>query len=314
MSSLAQWFRDHVDDYKQLKDAYPNANRFGSTLKDALSKQVPTTQDFQSPKKLSEWSQAAALNAPMGLMFVGPKATGWNHEAANTATKLLDEGADPAQVWKEHLIGRMPDKSLFSEIDDSEAYIEHAGANAPKDAHTLQHEDLFSEYPTLAKYQQALSLSNPAKGSFSDKTIVAGGGGHLNELKSIANHEFQHAIQDIEGWARGGSQNGAYQSNERNILAHELAKKNSTPSLDSSNPYSEGAYVPSYEEALKNAYEYIDSSSGRLRTYRRLTGEAQARSTQDRMNLNMQQRRESYPLAGDKLSDIPLKDLISRYR
>jgi hypothetical protein len=48
--------------------------------------------------------------------------------------------------------------------------------------------------------------------------------------------------------------------------------------------------------------------------YRRLTGEAQARSTQDRMNLNMQQRRDNYPLAGDKLSDIPLNQLINRYR
>lgn len=50
-----------------------------------------------------------------------------------------------------------------------------------------------------------------------------------------------------------------------------------------------------------------------MEAYRRLTGEAQARATQDRMNMNMQQRRESYPLANDMLSDIPLKNLINRY-
>lgn len=47
--------------------------------------------------------------------------------------------------------------------------------------------------------------------------------------------------------------------------------------------------------------------------YRRSAGEAQARATQDRMNMNMQQRRDIYPLAGGKLSDIPLDQLINRY-
>ena len=51
-----------------------------------------------------------------------------------------------------------------------------------------------------------------------------------------------------------------------------------------------------------------------MQQYQRLTGEAQARATQDRMNMNMQQRRESYPLANDMLSDIPLGQLINRYR
>ena len=51
-----------------------------------------------------------------------------------------------------------------------------------------------------------------------------------------------------------------------------------------------------------------------MQAYRRLTGEAQARATQDRMNMNMQQRRESYPLANDMLSDIPLRNLINRYK
>ena len=55
------------------------------------------------------------------------------------------------------------------------------------------------------------------------------------------------------------------------------------------------------------------SQDAKIDGYYRLTGEAQARATQDRMNMNMQQRRESYPLANDMLSDIPLKNLINRY-
>ena len=51
-----------------------------------------------------------------------------------------------------------------------------------------------------------------------------------------------------------------------------------------------------------------------MQAYRRQTGEAQARATQDRMNMNMQQRRDTYPLAGYKLSDISLDQLINSYR
>ena len=48
--------------------------------------------------------------------------------------------------------------------------------------------------------------------------------------------------------------------------------------------------------------------------YRRLVGEAQARATQDRMKMSMDARRSNYPLAGDKLSDIPVLDLIYKYK
>jgi hypothetical protein len=56
-----------------------------------------------------------------------------------------------------------------------------------------------------------------------------------------------------------------------------------------------------------------DLGINEYQAYRRLTGEAQSRATQDRMKMNMDERRNTYPLAGDKLSDIPLKDLINRY-
>lgn len=67
MATLADWFKSQTKDYGQLKDAYPNAKKFGSALKQNVSKLVPTTEDFQSPQKMGEWSMAAAMNAPMGL-------------------------------------------------------------------------------------------------------------------------------------------------------------------------------------------------------------------------------------------------------
>jgi hypothetical protein len=70
MTTLADWIRKHTEDYKQLADAYPNANKFAGALKNNVSKNIPSNEDFRSPEKMSEWSQAAALNAPM-LGMVG---------------------------------------------------------------------------------------------------------------------------------------------------------------------------------------------------------------------------------------------------
>ena len=106
-------------DYGQLFNNNPRMDNFASVLQQGLGQLIPSNADFKSPEAMRDWGTAAALNAPMGLTFTGPKSMGWNHDAANTATKLLDNGADPAQVWKDHLIGRMPDGKLFSEIDDS---------------------------------------------------------------------------------------------------------------------------------------------------------------------------------------------------
>lgn len=334
MATLADWFKSQTQDYGQLKDAYPNAKKFGSALKQNVSKLVPTTEDFQSPQKMSEWSMAAAMNAPMGLMFTGPKSAGWNKDAANTATKLLDNGADPSQVWKDHLIGRMPDGKLFSEIDDSGAKFNLN--NAPLDAYGAQempiydavsHKGLQTEYPDLSSLSALHYPSEQYRGaSFDPKDkVITFGHEAMNQGKSVSLHELQHAIQNQEGWARGGSPDNPPipYMDEINKIREETKNLDIDP-YNLSNQINSGWYVP--QEKL-NAYEKWkelktkedellkkSTSVTPMQAYQRLTGEAQARATQDRMNMNMQQRRDTYPLAGDKLSDIPLNQLINRYR
>ncbi len=98
MAGLLDWLSKQKDsamnDYAGLMNNYPNAQKFGNGLINNISQHIPSNEDFQSPDKMGEWSMAAAMNAPMGLMFTGPKSMGWNHDAANTATKLLDNGAE----------------------------------------------------------------------------------------------------------------------------------------------------------------------------------------------------------------------------
>lgn len=57
-----------LEDYSQLADAYPNLKNFAGALVGNVERNVPTQADFQSPQAMSQWSQSAALNAPMGLV------------------------------------------------------------------------------------------------------------------------------------------------------------------------------------------------------------------------------------------------------
>jgi len=54
MASLADWIKSQTSDYGQLKEAYPNAIKFGSALKKGISDIIPTTQELQNPQMLSE--------------------------------------------------------------------------------------------------------------------------------------------------------------------------------------------------------------------------------------------------------------------
>ena len=357
MAGLLEWLSNQKDsaanDYADLMSNYPNAQKFGKGLIKAISEHVPSNEDFKSPEAMRDWGTAAALNAPMGLTFIGKNAANWNPVKAAEAEKLLNAGVDPVQVWKEHLIGRMPDKSLFSEIDDSLAMttpqsewpsIQRNQLNYGKDAfgplsNFLSHSQLKENYPEIlgSKYsdpQVSLKIqAQNAGGSFdNDGTIIAGMTQPYSKAseinKSTLFHELQHAIQDREGWARGGSQSG-YQSTIGVIddLKQQLPllKKEKNQLLDNFlNTYDESLQpkmqdldrkILKYEDIIKNPDQNLSNMDELSRQYyKRLTGEAQARATQDRMNMNMQQRRDTYPLAGGKLSDIPLDQLINRYR
>ena len=220
MASLADWIKNQTQDYGQLKEAYPNAVKFGSALKKGISQLVPTQEDLNSPQRMGEWGLSAALNAPMGLMFVGPKSAGWDAVKAAEAEKLLNAGADPAQVWKEHLIGRMPDKSLFSEIDDSRVnYISPPLKFGGYLGDSISDSSIFNEYPKLG-YINIKEGPNSFYDHATKKNI--GIKENSKNKKSVYLHEVQHAIQDNEGWPMGGNPSMIDES----MYGNDFLKKN----------------------------------------------------------------------------------------
>ena len=283
------------EDYGQLFNNNPRMDNFASVLQQGLGQLIPSNADFKSPEAMRDWGTAAALNAPMGLTFTGPKSMGWNHDAANTATKLLDNGADPAQVWKDHLIGRMPDGKLFSEIDDSLASYIQPKKFGSYLGDTLNGSDVFAKYPKMG-YMNV--KETPYYSYYDTKTKSIGIRESSKQKISPLLHEVQHAIQDAENWAGGGNPNHMIFDD---YLPDTKKRINEYLSILNENPHVQGSIDNLHKE-------------GKINAYHRLTGEAQARATQDRIKMNMQQRRDNYPLAGDRLGAIPLDQLINRYR
>lgn len=140
--------------------------------------------------------------------------------------------------------------------------------------------------------------------------------------KSTALHEMQHAVQEREGFATGGSVNELQQNllNERNQLNNQITELNNKMSelarVDKMSPQAQSAYdmlmeqrmqlVPRVQQLQDN--DYIAQEA--FRQYKNLTGEAESRATQARMDMTPISRLMTFPFDS---YDVPRNDLINKF-
>lgn len=153
------------------------------------------------------------------------------------------------------------------------------------------------------------------------------------DLKTVLAHEMQHGVQDVYGWERGGSvKDIALDIAENKLKAEEVKSKlermqnvasdnarhanqdlikEAKQWADKTNPdWYDGAdnqmivkdYLLSSDPVYKSLYQYHADLAynkpallGAEETYNRLAGEAQARSTQNRVQLTPEERKMYYP-------------------
>ena len=192
--------------------------------------------------------------------------------------------------------------------------------------------DLIKAYPKLNRLKVRLGYLSTAAGSYGGDTITLseykyrdvikdiqfnlnrsgefGGAyvlnddyllGKLNELTSTLLHEIQHAIQEIEGFARGGSPTQFMnwnierlrEDNEKNAeILRDLIKEGEKKGLSPSEVMSigDGLIASNNLSKLQNAiYEYENAPE----LYRSLAGEVEARNVGQRIGMTPEQRRET---------------------
>jgi hypothetical protein len=283
---------------------------------------------------------AGAYN-PVG-MFIGPNAATFNKIMAVKAQELEKLGKTAEEIWQQTGTFRGPDKQWRQEISDKGSKITEDVYNqisANKEfkgpmGQALQHEELYKAYPESARIPTVMyadevpsgSVLRGKEGTFQVPQITVGGPSSMSQ-RSTGLHEIQHAIQQKEGFARGGNVNeyaiGPMFDKTARDLTSDLSQVvtggvSAKPlevlqGLKYTDPKDIEPIIKKY--GFKNIDEVksfiYDENERRtpLGQYLRTAGEAEARATQKRRNLTNEERRAIFPL---KSYDVPIRELIFR--
>lgn len=278
---------------------------------------------------------------PMVGMFAGKGAKTADLAAQGMAAKMLDAGEDPAKVWSRTGWGIGPDGKWRFEIPDNAAKygVPISDMSGQKLGDVYSHGDLMQAYPvgdirltkpsgSAAGHFNQASNELAAPEVYGKKIYGTGKQGKdayaraVDSQNSTTLHELQHAIQKREGFARGGSPD---------TFAREMGsiKRDYYDQITAINEQlGRSVGTPRYSELLDMRQELvsglqkmgIDDSVGMAeqahKKYQSLGGEAEARLTQARMNMDAGQRASQYPWEPDYFhgaTGVRLGDLINRF-
>ena len=206
-------------------------------------------------------------------------------------------------------------KKIMKEIDDSNAKIVpdvldeiYEGRNINKPtikegdyksydlSDVFEHNELYKKYPELKEIPLIIE-NNPKEsygGRWNGSYIAINIANKKGMPKDVLLHEIQHAIQQEEGWAKGGSVEGAVESvKEQRKLALEKMNQERKKFFNS-----DGELIADFDEfnkfevAREKLMSKSVSNEEAVNAYKSLWGEQQARSTQQRMKYTHEQRQK----------------------
>tara|TARA_R110000824_G_scaffold32872_1_gene105969 strand:+ start:10477 stop:12021 length:1545 start_codon:yes stop_codon:yes gene_type:complete len=164
--------------------------------------------DPKDAVKLAASAPMAKSIAPLlAGMFGGRKAKNFDVNAMNQAEKMESAGADAETIWNDTGMFRGADGEWRFEISDEAATIwRNPKSETLED--TIYHPELYENYPQLRELRAAdekidsQGLYRPPSSGYGGEVITQSGTTYPGR-KSIALHETQHAIQEIEGFNKG---------------------------------------------------------------------------------------------------------------
>jgi len=282
------------------------------------------------------WKETGwALNTPDGMpRFEIPD----DAAQIGVLTDLIKKRNAPISARRDEILARVKAEGR-APTNEEKFYVNNANMQMQAAAYrgeigdVVGHPPLFNAYNNISNRDIDWgTVGGGAHGEWNDRAQSLGlSGGLFGEgAKSTALHELQHAIQQREGFARGGSPEmfdaGPMFSGKAKELAADLSQ-NLTGGI-SAKPQEIVAAIkygdPRELAAIsqKHGFGNIDdalkflSAEDAKRTpfgqYQRLAGEAEARLTQSRMNLTPEQRLAQYPYdpayfeqaTGNRLADL----------
>lgn len=206
------------------------------------------------------------------------------------------------------------------------ARVESMNSEGPYLSNAFDHPELIAAYPKLAKMPTNIAAENlpyhingyfdidPARVKTPERGRMVVNSS-APERRSVVLHELQHAVQGKEGFASGGSPDmmmnspSAYRFyKERLASIQDWYRRAQEQLKQARTPDNEADFLKASEALAK-----VGNNPGwqdLLKSYRHLTGEAEARQVQARANLSADERRMRPPWLD---LDIPESDLINLF-
>lgn len=217
-------------------------------------------------------------------------ATGWERGADGKWRYEMPDAKikDTMDVGGGHIVKRYEDDMLW---------------NGGKLSDVIDAPELFKAYPQLKGVRidtDAIMNDMPSHGEYDSKTNTITI--HADELKymnDILNHEIQHAIQGIEGFATGGSPTTIRGEVKKRF--NEVTKQ--IKQLRAEGKEDEAKALIEKNRGLYDAYMKNDD----FNSYKSLAGEVEARNVQERMNMTPEERRKTL---AESTEDVARKDQI----
>jgi hypothetical protein len=270
--------------------------------------EVPDAEiDVDVLNELKNNSELANKNVNIDLVTYRKQENGlYTLSLKKKGATNTNEFADYKNLSVNELIGIIDNKEVSDKILNGEGNESFMGKNwdEAKEIKTnfttfitggellprvIQDKALFEVYPELKDVVVVFDKAQGLNASYEtgDNQIIIRIGAVWKQTKSTLIHEIQHAIQDIEGFAKGGS-----------------AEAMNDYSLKESKKIIEDKYshLPSYKTAKENGTldEWVKkmvNATGEgitpLEAYRRLAGEVEARNASARMQMTPEERRNT---------------------
>ena len=325
---------------QQMAEGYPNV--LFNTSNPLGGKRIvnPVALDMAVALPIGTALKGAGLaGGGVAATFAGIGAKTANREALLVAERMKAAGAPDEEIYKATgwFFGSADGKPRF-EIPDDSSFVDigrYVESRNPWDPYAIanmgdgfRHKKLYSAYPDLKDASFFMRTRRGYSGDYKAATSDAKEqiGVYPNSQENVLNpntaanksttlHELQHAIQQREGFARGGSPEAMFYEhqaathdriNALNDRLAEIEKSDASGLRRTAKPGFEDVYTAIKQEINNLENTRVDSFG----QYRRLAGESEARLTQSRMAMTGAERAENYP---PNMYDVPVGDQIVRY-
>lgn len=267
----------------------------------------------------------------LAFSFAGARAATADKHALVTAQDRLSAGEDAETVRRETGWFKGADGKWRYEISDKDASMKIGRKGTPlksfardlvreldrplRLSDVLDHPALFAAYPALQDHGVTFvpaEVMGPTNGSFSGELFTLNDALAAREALSTLLHEIQHGIQDIEGFATGGTPErfgSVYVEELRQRLKWQAAHLRSAQKNGGIDPVSgqdENTWLALARETANELGKHTGKNDPRY-IYASLAGEVEARNTQARQGMTDAQRRATPP---NQTADVADSEVI----